>query len=291
MFLFVLNAGSQVRFVDSLIYINTITVPHNYPVMGTQVYEISGIEYSGNGSQYLLLPQTKHKSYLYLCTIELEGFLVNYHFDGIVPFNAGGFEGESIRRRPGTSDLYLTDENADSKVYHLDKSGDLVLVYKSEIPLTENSGFEGMCFNDDGDKLYLSYERTSDPYETTIVEFDLDSGKTRNYSYKLDMVYGDRKNDNGISEILWIGKNSVLVIERAWLGRDAGTSVRVYRATFPETGNEMIKSGLITNFSFIRNLDNVEGVSFSASGNELYFITDNNGSKRQETQIICMKIQ
>ena len=75
------------------------------------------------------------------------------------------------------------------------------------------------------------------------------------------------------------------------------TSVRVYKAKIPnveECSYLFEKTKLLTSFNDLPNdfkLDNVEGVCLSASGKELIFVSDNNKSSRQQTQLICMKIK
>ncbi len=289
LFPFFINA--QLNRLDTLVYIDHVVVPHGLAVEGTIVQEISGIEYTGNKSQYLLMPQTVGNSYLYLCSIQLVDNKLHYEFDGVLPFNGNGFDGESVRKHPLDGALYLSEETSETRVCRLDEAGNTSNIYKWEGALRRNSGFEGLCFSATGAFMYVSLERSFDPSQTIIVEYSQTDQSVKEYTYPLDLVPNDLKADNGVTELLWLDDGMLLVVERAFLGKQLGTSVRVYKVELPHNEGELIrKVKCLTDFRMVDKLDNIEGVAVSASGRELLFISDNNGRKHQQTQIVAMAI-
>ena len=160
-----------------------------------------------------------------------------------------------------------------------------------------NSGFEGLSFNSSGTKMYVSFERPEiENNVTKIREYDLINDSYVDYKYFLDDVPQDTKKDNGITELLIVNDSTLIVVERAYLRSVGKTSVRVYEARIPGNNkniDSIEKTQLLTRFNDLPDgyeLDNIEGVCFSASGKELIFISDNNKRRTQQTQFICMKI-
>lgn len=277
--------------IDTLVFCGIDSVKYQTEFEGFKIEELSGIEYWGYANKYLLLPQSRTKTHLFVCSVHVdEGLKIS--FDSLIFLNTPPLEGESIRINPTTQTIYVTEEgNETSTVYEVDEKHNLKAVFTSKGPFRHNSGFEGLCFSPDGQKMYVSLERPLQGNITTITSIDLSSGNKKNYTYPLDKLEGDKRSDNGISEILSLNDSTLLVVERAFLGPKLGNSIRVYRSHIPDSGTEITKEKLLTDFSASPLLDNIEGACFSATGNELIFVSDNNGNAHQRTLFICMKIE
>jgi hypothetical protein len=138
--------------------------------------------------------------------------------------------------------------------------------------------------------MYIGLERAKFGSTTNIIAYNLTNKEVKTFTYNLDILPNDSLNDNGITELLTLNDSTLLIVERAYLG-SKGNSIRVYKALIPKKGNEVLKIKLLTNFSASPEIDNIEGVSFSASGKELIFISDNNGNAHQKTLFISMGIE
>ena len=268
------------------------TIKYNSQFNGFTIEELSGIDYTGSGYQYLLIPQTKENAHLYVGTIVLSNEGVKVQIDSIIYLNEKALEGESIRVHPKSSKLYIAEEGyKNSAVFVVTENNKLETVFTSTETQRLNRGYEGLCFNTNGSIMYIGLERAKNGNETKIIAYNLESKTSKTYSYSLDLLDEDKQLDNGITELLSLTDSTLLVVERAYLGAALGTSVRVYKAQVPTAGNHIKKIKLLTDFKGVPQVDNIEGVTFSATGKELIFISDNNGNRHQQNQFICMKIQ
>lgn len=285
------SVSTYSQTIDTLIFCGIDTVAYQAKFGGFEIEELSGIEYSGQNNKYILIPQSRQSTHLFVASIETEKG-VSVSIDSIAFLNIPTLEGEAIRINPLDGKLYLSEERNDASViYEVDENNNLKPIYSSTGPFRHNSGFEGFCFSPYGKKMYVSLERPLHGNVTTITSIELSSGTEKLFTYTLDILENDKKSDNGISEILTVNDSTLLIVERAFLGPKFGNSVRVYRTLIPSSGNTLIKEKLLTNFSASPLLDNIEGVCYSASGDELIFVSDNNGNSHQRTLFICMKIE
>jgi hypothetical protein len=212
-------------------------------------------------------------------------------FDSVIYLNHGPLEAESIRINPKNQHVYIAEEaDGTSYIYKLNAEKKLNVVYTSTAEQRHNRGYEGLCFSPDGEVVYMGLERPKSGDITNIIAYNLTDNTEKVYNYSLDILPDDKRADNGITELLTLNDSTLLVVERAYLG-PKGNSIRVYRALIPSEGNEIIKDKLLTDFSASPELDNIEGVSFSASGKDLIFISDNNGNPYQKTLFIRMAIE
>ena len=281
----------RAQTIDTLIFCGIDSIGFQQEYKGYKIEELSGIDYSGYADQYLLIPQSKDHTHIFISSIKInEGLSVT--FDSTITWNVPSLEGESIRINPASNKIYVAEEtNEASYIHEVNERGELKTVYSSKGPFRHNSGFEGLCFSPDGQTMYVSLERPLKGNVTTITSVDLTLGNEKSYTYSLDVLPKDKRSDNGISEILTVNDSTLLIVERAFLGPRYGNSIRVYRALIPDSGTEIVKEKLLTDFSASPLLDNIEGVCYSVSGNELIFVSDNNGNSHQRTLFICMKIE
>jgi len=295
-FISIQNIFSQSKEIDTLIFDKIAIIENDFKPKKSKNYvnELSGIEYSGIENEYYLLPQSSRKPIYYVVKIEEKKDVLNIEFKHIIKINAKSFDGESIRKNPFTNEIYLAEENDyNSAIYKVEKDSNLLSIislYKQPY----NSGFEGMSFNNNGDLLWLSQERPENGRVTDFYCYNIyNLEKPVKYTYELDSLQFDYKQNNGISEILCLSNNDFIVVERAYIEIHKQTSVRIYQAFInneDKTDFKLQKSKLLTDFKVINKIDNIEGVCLNSTKDELIFISDNNDSKTQKTQIISMKI-
>ena len=188
----------------------------------------------------------------------------------------------------------------------------------------QNGVFEGMSFANNYKKLFVNVEEPlyqdgprADTVENNafirILEFDVKSKKNTNqYAYKLDPVAyppspATAYYINGVPDILWIGKNRLLVIERSYSTGRTACTIKVYEADIsgatdikdmPSLRNSTFKAAekkLLLNMDSLGiYIDNIEGVSFGptlSNGHKtLLFVADNNFSPFEKSQVLLFEI-
>jgi hypothetical protein len=190
----------------------------------------------------------------------------------------------------------------------------------------QNAVFEGLDFADNYTKLFVSVEEplyedgpradlTENNTYTRILKFDIASKKcVGEYAYKISPIpfpanpAGAFK-INGISDILTIGKNKLLLIERSYSTGRLGCSVRLFTVdlngatdvsdvySLSKTDKPFIpvaKKLLLDMGSLGVYIDNIEGVTFGptlANGHKtLLFVADNNFNPLQVTQLLLFEV-
>ncbi|RYF84647.1 MAG: esterase-like activity of phytase family protein, partial [Chitinophagaceae bacterium] len=187
-----------------------------------------------------------------------------------------------------------------------------------------NGVFEGLDFDYEDQSLWVSVENTiyddghdAGPGDSTawvrFLKFDM---KTRTplaqYAYRVDAVPhvpvpagGFRI--NGISDILYLGKQRFIVIERAYSTGREETDVKVFLADIGDaedvTGKSLavdtVKRAMTKQLLFDLNsldfpIQNMEGVTFGPklpNGNRsLIFVSDNNFSSREQTHFLLFEV-
>ncbi len=188
-----------------------------------------------------------------------------------------------------------------------------------------NGVFEGLTFDDAYKYLYVNVEEPlyndgsrAGLHDSTgiirIIKFDAATKKAiSQYGYTIDPVAYPPTPEgafiiNGISDILSLGKNKLLVIERSFsTGRPACT-IRVYIAGLSQADDvkemasikdkpvKMIRKKLLLNMDDLKiYIDNIEGVTFgptlSNGHRSLLFISDNNFDPREKTQVLLFEVE
>ena len=188
-----------------------------------------------------------------------------------------------------------------------------------------NGTFEGLSFIDQFRALLVSLEEPlfEDGHRAGLgdsstwirfLRFDAKTGRIQGqYGYRLDPVTHPPQpagafKINGISEILYIGGDRLLVVERSFSTGNPGCSVKVYLANLSEAGDisnlpglegiafHSVKKELLLNMDDLDEyIDNVEGLCFGprlADGRQtLVFVTDNNFDEKQVTQFLLFAIE
>ncbi|HKX44842.1 MAG TPA: esterase-like activity of phytase family protein [Burkholderiaceae bacterium] len=189
-----------------------------------------------------------------------------------------------------------------------------------------NLNIEGLSFSPDGEHVWVSMEaplREDGPVATVgsgaltrITRFGRDGKVFAQYAYPLDPVHraatgGRHRSDNGISDILVIGGDRLLVVERS--GYEVAEmvfqfSVRLYEASFSSatdiasiaslrsTAPVAMTKRLVLDLgaSGIGHVDNIEGIAWGPrlpNGHAtLLLVSDDNFSDRQVNQFIALEV-
>ena len=189
-----------------------------------------------------------------------------------------------------------------------------------------NGVLEGITFSNDYQTIYASieeplYEDDEKPNAARgafvrIFQFDIKSKKNiAQYAYELDPVAYQAtpkgaSESNGISAILHAGKNKLLIVERSYASGRAPSTIKVFFGDLNYGTNvqnlyslrddklsfKKIPKRMILNMDDLdMHIDNIEGVSYGKTlpnGNKtLTFVSDNNFSKNQKTQILIFELK
>lgn len=189
----------------------------------------------------------------------------------------------------------------------------------------QNSVFEGLTFTNDYKNLLVSVEEplyddgsragTNDSTGVIrIIKFDMASKKTvAQYAYIIDPVAhpaipSDAFKINGVSDILSLDENKLLVVERSFSTGRLACTIKIFLADLSGAdnisdvaslkNNPQIKTAskklLLNMESLGMYIDNIEGVSLGPvlpdGKQSLLFIADNNFSLFEKTQILLFEI-
>ncbi len=190
----------------------------------------------------------------------------------------------------------------------------------------QNGVFEGLTFADNYKTLFVNVEEPlyddgsrAGLNDSTgiirILKFDMASKKTvAQYPYIIDPVAhapvpSNAFKINGIPDILSVGKNKLLVIERSYsTGREACT-IKVFLADISTAENindiaslknkpqiKVVAKKLLLNMDTLGiYIDNIEGVTFGPTlpngKRSLLFVSDNNFNLFEKTQILLFEIE
>ena len=251
---------------------------------------------------------------------------------------------EALRYNPKTNEMIWTSEGErivkndtilqDPSITIMNKNGSYIdtfplpvqlHMYNTDRGLRKNSTFEGLAFADHLKSMYISVEeplyedgpraglQQAEVY-TRIIKYNLTSHKPgAQYAYRLEPVAHPAKPEgefmvNGIPDIMSVGKNKLLVIERSFsTGTDACT-IRVYltdlsHATHIEGLTSLTEQyfkqpaekKLLLNMDDLGiYIDNIEGVTFGPNlpngHRTMIFVSDNNFDKKQKTQLLLFEV-
>jgi hypothetical protein len=260
------------------------------------------------------------------------------------PVNAA--DPESIRYNPAKKNLVWTDEGDKANrngalvvrnpwVYEMNLNGNYIDSFSlpknfcmkmgEEGPRT-NSVFEGCSFDEDFRNLYVSVEEPlfedgarADVNESgapiRIIKFDTKTRKpVAQFVYLLDAVAKpsfpiNAYHVNGVSEILWLNKDQLLIMERSFSMGVLGCTIKVYIADLKNATDVSNTASLKENKEFVPAskrlllnmdslkiyVDNVEGITFGPklpNGNQsLIFIVDNNFQAIQQQQVLLFEME
>ena len=237
-------------------------------------------------------------------------------------------EGERIVR-PGRTvleDPAVTEITSSGKYLDTFELPSQLQMHVEESGPRQNSVFEGLTFDDQDKNLFVSVEEplyNDGPRAglgdstglNRILKFDMATRKpVAQYAYITDPVAyapvpAGAFKINGIPDILYIGQNRLLVIERSYSTGRLPCTIKLYIADLnPAENIEGIASlkntlelhtatkKLLFNMDDLGiYIDNIEGVTFGprlADGKQsLLFISDNNFNPLQKTQFLLFEIE
>jgi hypothetical protein len=244
--------------------------------------------------------------------------------------NLSGFNAEGLA--PGRDGhLFVSSEGGSSAgIFEFDRSGRLVR--RVSVPawsarLRSNAGFEGLSVSPDGTMLYAATESSlhSDGDQADddsgalirLLAYDLTrAGSAREYAYRTEPAIGGR---NGVSEVLALGGNELLVLERGIVGtgllaaRRRASTIRIYRVRVsPEaevTGRDRLEdttpvlaktlvldaaSAAPVLSDTLASLENFEGMTFGPrlpdGSRSLLLVSDDNFSGSQVTAVLLFRM-
>ena len=195
---------------------------------------------------------------------------------------------------------------------------------KEEKGPRNNGVLEGITFDTSYHTLYSNLEvplydddseaSTSKGGFIRIYKYDVKSRKnTAQYAYLLDPVAHDPQPENGfsingISAIQYYDKNKLLIVERSYSAGKPSCTIKVYLCDLTHASDIKNLASLVNQKYILANkklvlnmddlgvyIDNVEGITFgpnlSNGKKSLLFVTDNNFSKSQKTQIFLFELE
>lgn len=200
-----------------------------------------------------------------------------------------------------------------------------LLMSTGEFGPRQNEVFEGLTFSENNKSLFVSVEEplyqdgpragTLDSSGVTrIIKFDMATKKpVAQYAYLIDPVAfppitPSSFKINGISDILFVSQNHILVIERSFSTGRLGCTIKVFLADISSAENvneiaslknksiKMASKELLLNMDDLEiYIDNIEGVTFgptlSNGKKSLIFIADNNFNPLERTQFLLFEIE
>ena len=194
---------------------------------------------------------------------------------------------------------------------------------KEERGPRSNGVLEGITFNKDYSAIYTNIEEPlyeDDTQANTtkgglirIYKYDTKSKKnTAQYAYQLDAVAHEPNPKtsfavNGISAILYYDTNRLLIVERSYSTGTLPCTIKVYLCDLSKAtdikNSDSLKTKKFTTATkkLILNMDalgiftdNIEGITFgpklSNGKQSLLFVSDNNFSDKQKTQILLFEV-
>jgi len=222
-----------------------------------------------------------------------------------------------------TSEGYLNKMCAQPFIFYSDTNGVFTSVFKTDPVfsfdcagkkgLQHNAAVEGLSFVPQTGLLVYCSEKSlyqdialqkESSFPVRLIFADSYSGKTiAQYVYMLDNVF--ENNSNGITDILAVSKDTLLVLERAF-EKIRGVKIRLYRCIVDNATNVKsfsqlkpmgyvpVKKELVIDFSAtgLAHIDNMEGMTWGhdINGNKsLLFISDNNFNSFKITQLLLFE--
>lgn len=256
----------------------------------------------------------------------------------------GSVDPEALRIDPWTNNFVWTSEGEriitakdtvleNPKIFISDSLGNYIDTFQLPDQLRmsylekgtrRNGGFEGFTYSGDGKYLFASVEeplRQDDsragPGDSSatvrIIKYDLKTKKPlAQFAYEIDPVaYApvplSAFKVNGISDILWVGNDRLLIIERSYSTGRLSCTIKIFLADLENAQDvssfeslkgkkiRKVKKQLLLNMDSLGIfIDNIEGVTFGpqlSNGHQsLIFVADNNFNPLAKNQYLLFEI-
>ena len=310
------------------------------------IAELSGAWYDEASGKFLLVSDRRDRPGIFTMRLEVspEVRLIPEQFTPVEPpFVGRTLDLEAISPAP-EGRLFLASEGEDVNpdrpalgLYEYSREGRFVR--KLHVPgaytgMRTNAAFEGLSVSPDRRQLFAASESSlrqdgqvatfESGSVTRILVYDLDEDSApREYAYRTEPVprLPEQKfatGENGISEILAVGRDDLLVLERAYVtegktGARSANGVRLYRVHLGTEGlitgrwsladeppEGVLTKTLVLDLSTIagklpprlKNLENFEAMSLGPAlpdgRRTLVLISDNNCSEMQVSAVVVL---
>lgn len=338
-----LQTFSDIRLIGEKIIPNA-TIFDNTVVGG-----LSSIDYY-NGIYYAISDDKKKPVRFYEMKIEYnQKGIDKYEITNVTSINTNEkyIDPEALRYDKTTGNFFWTSEGALKKgvspsIFEIDNMGKSIRTLQTpkifvvddnrKTGPRRNGTFEALSLSVDGKSLWVGMELPlkqdgEEPklkdgkYPVRITKINKETGKVEfQFAYMLDRIPRDSRPSgmftvNGLPEILALGENRFLFIERAYASghKDGGNTIKIFlvdanKATDIKNINSLIDTEynpatkkLLFDFDSVRDrltkgvIDNIEGITFGKklkNGHKtLVLVSDNNFSKfgSQLNQIIVLE--
>lgn len=306
---------------------------NNLQVDGRFIGGLSGITYDKISDRYMAITDNSDTKNNNSKTATIYSFAITHPDSGqisvtdlkILPLKGqlATINPESLRAINGN--FIISDEGTyHTVIMKISADGDYVKELHKSTEIKYNSGFEGICLSDDETNLYFSMERPLENNSVrggeeenlgaiSVYQYDLESNELiGQYLYPLHVPPAESnlseqqkesfRKDNGVTEILVYDENTLLFLERAFLGgTEKKLHVRLYMVALTDETNilmgnfDLLKPVKVFDFYTTDvpfEVDNIEGMTFNADKSKLYLISDDNFDHygEQVTQIITLNI-
>ncbi len=299
--------------IRSLTFAGATVIAHDTRLEGSVIGGLSGITYHPESDRYYLVAD-KYPARMFRVRISVQDSLIA-DFQQVIkltPALLQQAELEGIAFNPVAGNFIVSDEQGQgTRIFTLTPEGRFMHIIEPVnqgfLPLSNhNSGIEGLTVSHKGNTLYYAFEKPipacQDNALVQLTRLSSDNRQRQNFWYPLHAVAHDKIPTNGISEILYLTDSSLLVMERAYIP-DEGNVVRIYRVQLPIV-NDARKTSctdpdvtpltpeLLFDFATVKSfaIDNAEGMAFNADRSLLLLVTDNNFSKKQQTQLVALRV-
>lgn len=236
-------------------------------------------------------------------------------------------EGERIlnKEKPILIKTSIIASRTDGKYVGTFPLPETISAYATESGVRRNGALESLSFSSDFATLFTALEEPlfedgprADIAKTNsyvrFFQFDMKSKKnTAQYAYSLEPIAfpADPTSAfkiNGVSEILALDNNQILVVERSYSTGRLVCTIKVFVADFSSADNikdvkslkenppqHLMNKRLLINMDDLGfHIDNIEGVTFGPqlpNGHQsLIFVTDDNFQQKQKTQFLLFEI-
>jgi 3-phytase/alkaline phosphatase D len=327
-------------------YLGEATFPSGYTYAGTEVGGLSGIDYDGLADRYVAISDDRVAPRFYELTIDLSDGTLDegdVAFAGVtdildstgLPFAPLVADPEAIRLGNCPDLLYWTSEGDATAglapfVRVMRRTGQPVDEF--ELParflptatsgIRNNLAFESLTFANDAGRLVTATENAliqdgpaatlTDRSPVRVLTMSPRRGTAgREFIYRTDPtpsppVPSDAFATNGLVELLWLGNEAYLALERAF-ATGVGNDIRLYlTSTRDATDVQDLDSIQGQPISPMRKrllfdlatlgipLDNIEGMTYGPTlpdgSRTLILVSDNNFSAEQFTQFLAFRI-
>ncbi|MEN0006236.1 MAG: esterase-like activity of phytase family protein, partial [Bacteroidota bacterium] len=225
-------------------------IPHDYvcpSCEGEKMGGLSGIEYHPATQAYYLVADKPPARYFKIQLDTLPNPGITY--TGIALLQPSRAEPESIRIRPGTSELYIANEHHTATSI-ISPSGKMAMRQKHRL-MQKNAGLESLTFSSDGRRMWVAFERALKTEKCSgdtqvqglvrILEYDLKIAEVvqKEYAYPLHRWTNIGENENGVTEILHWKNQQLLILERTYSSEQNKNYIRLFGVDLAKVTNVM----------------------------------------------------